>query len=289
MRLATFLQGGAPSLGVVDAVGFIEPIPTDHGEPTTMRGLIERWESMRSSLEDLVEISTPARRSMDRVRLLAPLADPGKIVAVGLNYVDHAAESGQVLPTAPLVFTKFSSSIIGPGEAITWDPALTQAVDFEAELAVVIGRQARNVTEADALSYVFGYTCLNDVSARDLQFGDGQWVRGKSLDTFCPMGPIIVTADEIPDPQALGIGCRIGDVTMQEASTQDMIFGVAELVATLSRSFTLEPGDVIATGTPPGVGYFRDPKRLLADGDEVTVWVESIGDLRNPCRASATP
>lgn len=288
MRLATFLHGGVPTLGVVDTVRFIEPIPTDHGEPTTMRGLIAQWESMRSSLEDLVEISTPARRSIDRVRLLAPIADPGKIVAVGLNYVDHAAESGQVLPTEPLVFTKFSSSIIGPGAAITWDPALTEAVDFEAELAVVIGRQARNVTEADALSYVFGYTCLNDVSARDLQFGDGQWVRGKSLDTFCPMGPVIVTADEIPDPQALAIGCRIGDATMQEASTGDMIFGVAELVARLSRSFTLEPGDVIASGTPPGVGYFRDPQRLLGHGDEVTVWIESIGDLRNPCQITTT-
>ncbi len=289
MRLATYLHDGAPTLGVINAGQWIEPIPTDYGGPTTMRGLIARWDEVRAPLEDLVGISTPARRPIDTVRLLAPIADPGKIVAVGLNYVDHAAESGQVLPTEPLVFTKFSSSIIGPGEVITWDTALTQAVDFEAELAVVIGRQARSITEADALSYIFGYTCLNDVSARDLQFGDGQWVRGKSLDTFCPMGPVIVTADEVPDPQALAIGCRVGDATMQEASTRDMIFGVAELVARLSRSFTLEAGDVIATGTPPGVGYFRDPQRLLADGDEVTVWIESIGELRNTCRATATP
>jgi 2-keto-4-pentenoate hydratase/2-oxohepta-3-ene-1,7-dioic acid hydratase in catechol pathway len=289
MQLGRYLHGGAPSLGVINAGHSIEPIPSDHGEPTTMRGLIEQWDRWRASLEDLVEISSPARRPINSVRLLAPIADPAKIVAVGLNYLDHAKESQQVAPAEPLVFAKFPSSIIGPGDEIIWDTALTQAVDFEAELAVIIGRHARNVSESAALSHVFGYTCLNDVSARDLQFGDDQWVRGKSLDTFCPIGPFIVTADEIPDPQALAIGCHVGDAVMQEASTRDMIFGVAELVARLSRSFTLEPGDVIATGTPPGVGYFRDPQRLLGDGDEVTVSIESIGELRNTCRTATTP
>jgi 2-keto-4-pentenoate hydratase/2-oxohepta-3-ene-1,7-dioic acid hydratase in catechol pathway len=282
VRFATFDHLGSPTLGIVHSGRWIEPIPTDRGQPTSMLDLIRNQATWASYLEDLSEISTPQSRPIDSVRLLAPLSDPGKIVAIGLNYLDHAAESQQALPAEPLVFTKFSSSIVGPGAAIMWDRALTEEVDFEAELAVVIGRQARNVTRDDALSHVFGYTCLNDVSARDLQFRDGQWVRGKSLDTFCPMGPVIVTADEIDDPQGLEIGCRLGDETMQRSNTGDMIFGVAELIARLSRSFTLEPGDVIATGTPPGVGYFREPRRLLQDGDQVTVWVERIGALTNP-------
>jgi 2-keto-4-pentenoate hydratase/2-oxohepta-3-ene-1,7-dioic acid hydratase in catechol pathway len=213
---------------------------------------------------------------------LAPVGDPRKIVAIGLNYVDHAAEATMKLPEEPLVFAKFPSSIIGPDAPIRWSRGLTDGVDYEAELAVVIGRPARDVSVEDALDHVFGYTCLNDVSARDLQFADGQWVRGKSLDTFCPIGPWIVTADEIPDPQALSISCRIGDEVLQEATTADMIFGVAELISRLSRSFTLETGDVIATGTPPGVGWFRDPRRVLADGDTVTVEIGRIGALSNP-------
>ena len=163
-------------------------------------------------------------------------------------------------------------------------PELTAQVDYEAELAVVIGRTARRVSEADALDYVLGYTCLNDVSARDLQFGDGQWARGKSLDTFCPMGPALVTADEIPDPQDLDISCCVGDRIVQSANTSQMYFGVAAIISYCSQSFSLEPGDVIATGTPGGVGIFRDPPVLLADGDEVTVEIEGVGRLRNTCR-----
>ena len=214
--------------------------------------------------------------------LLAPIDDPGKVVAIGLNYVDHAAEVTMELPKEPLVFAKFPSSIVGPGEAIRWSRQVTDAVDYEAELAVVIGRPARDVPVETALDHVFGYTCLNDVSARDLQFGDGQWVRGKSLDTFCPIGPWIVTADEIPDPGALRIGTRIGDEILQDGTTADLIFGVAELISRLSRAFTLEPGDVIATGTPPGIGWARQPRRLLAHGETVTVHVEGIGELSNP-------
>ena len=218
------------------------------------------------------------------VRLARPLTRPTKIVAVGLNYADHAAEGSVDLPAEPLLFTKFPSSIIGPGEPIRWDPALTSAVDYEAELAVVIGRRARNVEPASALDYVFGYTCLNDISARDLQFADGQWVRAKSLDTFCPLGPWIVTADEIPDPQALEIACEVSGEVLQSSTTADMIFTVAELVSRISRWFTLEPGDLIATGTPPGVGYFREPRRVLGHGDEVVVRVAGVGELRNPVR-----
>jgi 2,4-didehydro-3-deoxy-L-rhamnonate hydrolase len=217
-------------------------------------------------------------------QLLAPLARPGKVVAIGRNYREHADEEGVDPPPAPLVFAKWPSSIVGPGADIRWDAALTQQVDYEAELAVVIGRTARNVTVEDALGHVLGYTCLDDVSARDIQFGDGQWVRGKSLDTFCPMGPWLVTADEIPDPQALAICCRVNDEVVQDSHTSRMYFGVAEIISYVSRSFTLEPGDVIATGTPGGVGVFRDPPRFLGDGDVVTVEIERIGRLVNTCR-----
>ncbi|MGZ3317589.1 MAG: fumarylacetoacetate hydrolase family protein [Isosphaeraceae bacterium] len=229
------------------------------------------------------QISSTRGEAVDlaRVRLLAPVARPGKIIAIGLNYADHASESNASIPDQPLVFAKFPSSIIGPGETITWDRALTDAVDYEAELGVIIGRRARQVAEEAALDYVLGYTCLNDVSARDLQFADGQWVRGKSLDTFCPVGPWVVTADEIPDPQSLAIRCLVSGEVMQSATTADMYFSVAELAARLSRAFTLEPGDMIATGTPPGVGYFRNPRRLLDDGDEVAVSIDRIGTLRN--------
>ncbi len=221
------------------------------------------------------------RIPLEAAQILAPVARPGKVVAIGLNYVDHAREAEQAPPSSPLVFAKFPSAIIGPDEPIRFDRGVTGAVDFEAELAVVIGRRARGVDAATALDYVLGYTCCNDVSARDLQFSDGQWVRAKSLDTFCPLGPWVVTPDEISDVQALGIRCTVSGEVMQNASTADMFFGVAELIARLSQSFTLGPGDVIATGTPPGVGYFRDPPRLLHDGDEVIVEIDRIGRLRN--------
>jgi 2-keto-4-pentenoate hydratase/2-oxohepta-3-ene-1,7-dioic acid hydratase in catechol pathway len=197
--------------------------------------------------------------------------------------MDHVREQNQPIPERPIVFAKFNTAVIGPGEAIRWDPELTQQVDFEAELGVVIGKPARNVPLERALEHVFGFVNVNDVSARDIQFGDKQWVRGKSLDTFAPMGPMIVTADEIPDPQALGIRCLVNGEVMQDSSTKEMIFGVKELVAFLSRSFTLEAGDVISTGTPDGVGAFRKPPVFLKDGDRVAVEVESLGRLENPC------
>jgi 2-keto-4-pentenoate hydratase/2-oxohepta-3-ene-1,7-dioic acid hydratase in catechol pathway len=215
--------------------------------------------------------------------LLPPVGRPGKIVAIGRNYREHAAEEGAEPPVAPLIFAKWPSSVIGPGAEIRWDAHLSTQVDYEAELAVVIGRAARRVSTADALNHVFGYTCLNDVSARDLQFGDGQWVRGKSLDTFCPMGPGIVTADEIGDPQRLRISATVNDELVQDASTAQMYFPVAELISFCSFAFTLEPGDVIATGTPSGVGAFRQPPRFL-DGDRVVVEIERIGRLENICR-----
>jgi 2-keto-4-pentenoate hydratase/2-oxohepta-3-ene-1,7-dioic acid hydratase in catechol pathway len=221
-------------------------------------------------------------------RLLAPVSDPRKIVAIGLNYVDHAAEVEMKLPSEPLVFAKFPSSIAGPDQPIEWSEDLTKTVDYEAELAVVIGRAARHVTPERALEHVLGYTCLNDVSARDLQFGDGQWVRGKSLDTFCPIGPWLVTVDEVPDPAALRIRCTIDGEVLQDAPVSDLIFSVPELIARLSHAFTLEPGDVIATGTPPGIGWSRDPKRFLRDGEEVAVEIDGIGRLANRARVVTT-
>lgn len=215
------------------------------------------------------------------VRVLAPLR-PSKIICVGLNYMDHCREQGVDPPQQPLLFSKFPTCVIGPGEAIGWPEGLTQQVDFEVELGVVIGRRARLVAEAKALDVVFGYAAANDISARDLQFGDGQWMRGKSLDTFCPLGPVVVTADEVPDPQALSLRCRVNGETLQESNTSEMIFSVRHLIAYISQAFTLEPGDLVLTGTPFGVGVFRDPQVFLQPGDLVETEVADFGVLRNP-------
>ena len=213
-----------------------------------------------------------------------PIATPAKIIAVGRNSRAHGAEEDAALPREPLLFAKLPSAVIPNGAAITWSASLTAEVDYEAELAVVIGRRTREVPPERALDYVLGYTCLNDVSARDLQVRDGQWTRAKSLDTFCPLGPWLVTADEMADPGALRVQCRVNGELRQDASTSDLVFAVPDLIAYCSRSFTLEPGDIIATGTPGGVGAFRDPPVFLADGDVVEVEIEGIGILRNPCR-----
>lgn len=228
-------------------------------------------------------------RPMAEAKLLTPIVRPGKIIAIGLNYVDHVAEAGRALPVEPVVFAKFPSAIVGPGAEITWSPALTDAVDFEAELAVVIGRTARRVSREDAPRHVAFYTCLNDISARDLQARDGQWVRAKSLDTFCPIGPWLVTPDDVPDPGNLRITCTVSGERFQDASTADMLFDVPELIHRLSYAFTLEPGDIIATGTPPGVGWFRDPKRPLRDRDHIVVAIERIGELENWVRVPQPP
>jgi 2-keto-4-pentenoate hydratase/2-oxohepta-3-ene-1,7-dioic acid hydratase in catechol pathway len=226
-------------------------------------------------------------RPLAKLRLLAPVPRPGKVVAIGRNYKDHAAESGTEPPPAPLIFAKFPTAVIAHGDEIRWSQSLTRQVDYEAELGVVIGRTARNVDESSALDCVLGYTCLNDVSARDLQFGDGQWTRGKSLDTFCPIGPVVVSGDEIGDARDLAIRCLVNGEERQSARTSDLYFGVAEIVSHCSRAFTLEPGDVIASGTPAGVGAFRKPPLWLADGDEVVVEIEGIGRLTNRCRIAS--
>ena len=204
-----------------------------------------------------------------------------KIVCVGLNYVDHAREVELALPEKPLLFAKWQSALIASGEPIVIAAGVEQ-VDYEAELAAVIGTRVKGVSVENALEAVAGYTCLNDVSARVLQFADGQWTRAKSLDTFCPMGPRVVPRDEVRDPQSLRIQCRVNGESLQDASTADMIFGVAELVAYVSETITLEPGDVIATGTPPGVAFGRPDGRYLQAGDTVEVEIERVGVLVNP-------
>lgn len=280
MKLLTYRTEGQARLGMVVPGGVIDL--AEGGFPPTMKAFIaagpETWARAAQWAA-----AQPPQIPLDGLRLAPPLLDPGKIMAIGLNYMDHCREQRVPPPDRPLVFTKFNTSLLGPGETITWDPGLTAQVDHEVELGVVIGRTARRVREEDALNYVFGYTVINDVSARDLQFSDKQWVRGKSLDTFCPVGPLIVTADEIPDPQALAVRCRVNGETRQDSSTAEMIFGVRHLVAFLSRAFTLEPGDLIATGTPDGVGVFRKPPVFLKNGDVVECEIEGIGTLRNLC------
>ncbi|HEV2836585.1 MAG TPA: fumarylacetoacetate hydrolase family protein [Pyrinomonadaceae bacterium] len=211
----------------------------------------------------------------------APVPRPGKLICIGLNYRDHAAESKMPLPEKPVVFSKFSSAVIAPGEPVVL-PKTSQQVDYEAELAVVIGRRAKNVTADRAYDYVLGYTAFNDVTARDFQFGDGQWQRGKSCDTFAPMGQTIVTADVITNPHKLSIRLTLNGETMQDSNTDQLIFGVPRLIEFISETITLEPGDVIATGTPAGVGFARKPPVFLKPGDKMEVSIEGMGGLGNP-------
>jgi len=214
-----------------------------------------------------------------------PIERPQKIICVGLNYRDHAEETNTRLPERPLLFAKWPSSLIGPGDAIVIPP-ITRDVDYEAELGVVIGTRVRGASPDTALEAVAGYLCVNDVSARDLQASDGQWVRAKSLDTFCPVGPALVPARDVPDPGNLRLRTILNGETLQDSSTANMVFGVGELIAFISEAITLEPGDLISTGTPAGVGLGREPRVWLQDGDEVTVEIEGIGALTNPVRAA---
>ena len=271
MKLVTYSVGnGGPEVGSVED-GEIRPLGHE-----SMADFIGRGGSPEPG-EDVVRL--------EEARLHAPVPRPGKVICIGLNYEDHAEETGAPIPEKPIVFAKFANSVIGPGEPIVIPP-ITQQADYEAELAVVIGRAARNVPESEAMDYVFGYTNANDVSSRDLQFSEGgQWTRSKSIDTFCPLGPFIATKDEIEDPQDLSIRCILNGEVMQDGTTSKMIFSVAQLVSFLSQAMTLVPGDVIVTGTPPGVGSARDPQVWLKAGDEVTIEIEGLGSLTNPVEA----
>jgi 2-keto-4-pentenoate hydratase/2-oxohepta-3-ene-1,7-dioic acid hydratase in catechol pathway len=211
---------------------------------------------------------------------MLPIERPGKIVCVGLNYRDHAEEQGVELPEEPLLFAKWPNTLIGPGDPIVIPPLVTRC-DYEAELGVVIGERVSGISKENALEAVRGYLCANDVSARDLQFKDGQWTRGKSVDTFCPVGALVPAA-EVGDPHALRIRAIVSGEVLQDSTTANLIFGVDEIISHASQTLTFEPGDLILTGTPAGVGIFRDPQRLLQPGDEVTIEIEEIGTLTNP-------
>jgi 2-keto-4-pentenoate hydratase/2-oxohepta-3-ene-1,7-dioic acid hydratase in catechol pathway len=249
--------------------------------------LIENWDKAKSVIEAHVRNAPQAAISRaSEVTLLAPIPRPPKFICVGLNYRDHAIESKMEIPSVPTIFNKFATSVIGPGERIVL-PKNSVKPDYEAEFAFVIGKGGRHVPAERWQDHVFGYTIVNDVSARDFQMATTQWLMGKTFDTFAPMGPSIVTVDEIADPHNLDIRMTISGDVLQSSNTRELIFRVPELIAFLSSVFTLEPGDIVSTGTPAGVGFSHKPPRWLKSGDECVVYVEGIGELRNPVVAES--
>ncbi len=291
MKLYRYVHNGEPAIGVEHdgriyncAELFREGGKTAPSaiEQDNMRGLLAEAESVLPLLSETLAASPlPASGiAVAEAKLLAPVPDPTKIICIGLNYLDHCEEQNKPKPERPMLFAKFANTVAGPTDDVQI-PSNTSELDFEGELAVVIGKQARNVKRADAFSYIFGYMALLDVSARDLQRTDGQWVRAKSQDGFAPCGPCLVTADEIPDPQNLALRTDVNGERMQDSNTGNMIFPIDELIEFVSASLTLEPGDIISTGTPAGVGVHRSPQVLLKRDDIVEVTIEGIGTLRN--------
>jgi 2-keto-4-pentenoate hydratase/2-oxohepta-3-ene-1,7-dioic acid hydratase in catechol pathway len=280
MKLVTFVRpGGLPEPGVASGDSVI-PL-SGAGIPDVV-SIIAGGAVAQARVRSLREPKLP----LASVKLLAPIPRPPKIICVGLNYRDHAVESNMQIPTVPTIFCKFPTSVIGPGENIVLPRNSTQP-DYEAEFAFVIGKGGRHIKPENWEQHVFGYMNVNDVSARDVQLATSQWVMGKTFDTFCPMGPYLVTADEVPDPHALDISLTIGEETLQSSNTRNLIFRIPELIAHLSSVFTLESGDVVSTGTPAGVGFARKPPRYLKAGDEVVVCVQGLGELRNPVVAES--
>jgi len=284
MRLVTFVHQGQARLGALNAAG-TAVIDLNRAEPRLPAGMIAFLQAgpEARSLAEQVVAAAPAEATLplSAVQLKAPVPCPGKIICIGLNYRDHAAEARLPVPDYPAVFAKYGNAVIGPGEAIV-HPRISQEVDYEAELGVVIGRRAKAVPEAAAPDYVAGYLIFHDVSARDYQNRTSQWVIGKTFDTFAPMGPALVTADEVPNPNNLDIRLSIGGEVLQSSNTRNLIFNVQQLIMHLSAVMTLEPGDVIATGTPGGVGFSRRPPRWLRPGDVVRIEIERLGVLENP-------
>jgi 2-keto-4-pentenoate hydratase/2-oxohepta-3-ene-1,7-dioic acid hydratase in catechol pathway len=279
MKLVTFEMDGRMGSGALHPDGGIVDL-------TDLGGVLELLTNAEARMAAERRLADPAvKRLTQGLRLRAPLT-PRAFICIGLNYMDHVKESSARVPARPVVFAKCPNALAGPDDVITWHADVTQQVDWEAELGVVIGQRCYRVAKAEALRYVGGYTCVNDLSARDIQLTDsaGQYTLGKTLDGFCPIGPCLVTADEIPDPQNLTIRCLVNDEVRQHSNTREMIFGVADLIAHLSRFMTLMPGDLIATGTPPGVGMGMKPPVWLRDGDRVAVEIEGIGALTNTCR-----
>jgi len=290
MKLVSFAAGGKECCGVVVGDRALDLAAASGGRIQAPLAAVLPDERLMASARELEcrareDAAFAARycRSLDGIDLLAPIPRPGKVLCLGLNYRDHAAESGAEIPRWPVVFIKASSSVIASGAAIRM-PSVSEQLDYEVELAVVIGRAARGVPADRAMEHVAGYTVLNDVSVRDYQRekGGGQWVLAKSFDTCCPIGPWLVTADEVPDPDDLALRCVVSGSRMQCSSTAEMIFRIPEIIEYLSACMTLEPGDVIATGTPPGVGFAQEPPRWLRAGDVVECTVDGVGTLVNP-------
>jgi acylpyruvate hydrolase len=283
MRLVSFHTADGPAAAVQFEEDLV-PVSTLEAPSSTVRGLLGALDA-----EGLRELGRRAeqvneRISFTEVTLNAPVVDPQKIICLGLNYRDHAEETGQDIPDAPMWFAKFANSLIGSGQDIVIPAAHPEYVDYEAELALVIGRPARNVEAKDALDHIAGVMPFNDVSARDLQVQNPLWTSGKAIDTFAPCGPALVTLDEIDDLRALGLSTRVNGELLQQGTTANLIFGPAEVVAWLSRTMTLLPGDIIATGTPAGVGAAQG--RFLGDGDTVEVEIDGMGSVRNTVRAA---
>lgn len=289
MRLVTFCVDdewavGAVIDGKIFAVAEALADDTSIGDVTSMKALLRgnghRLPDVAEKLERAVAAGLAPRVTFDEAVLAAPVPDPAKVLCIGLNYRDHVAETGRPLPEYPDVFCKFATAMIGPQDVIG-GREVTDQLDFEGELAVVIGRTAKNVSEADALAYVAGATVLNDVTARDLQYRGTQWLMGKAVDATTPSGPALVTLDEVGDLQCLDITTHVEGVQLQSSNTRHMIFPVARIVSYLSQTITLEPGDIIATGTPEGIGAKRTPPIWLQSGDEVRVTLSGVGQLTN--------
>ena len=298
MKFVTYRSESGPQLGVIAAgdqvlhagdlnARYKGQIVQDCTIPNDMKQFIEQSETLLPYIEALLQCYENDSEKKDLtissladVEVLAPISQPEKIICVGLNYLDHCRETNMEPPPSPVIFSKYANTIIGDKDAILL-PINSQQVDYEAELAIVIGKEAKCVSEAEAEDYVFGYTIMNDVSARDLQFADGQWSRGKSADTFAPIGPVIVTKDEVGDPHQLDISLTLNDEMMQQSNTSNLIFKIPTIVSYLSQSMTLKPGDLIATGTPPGVGMGRNPQVWLKEGDILSISIEKIGTLTN--------
>jgi 2-keto-4-pentenoate hydratase/2-oxohepta-3-ene-1,7-dioic acid hydratase in catechol pathway len=287
MKLASILtpKGARCALAVAD--GYIDINATDPGLPSCIKNLLAASPAVRKAAAEVASSKNAVKYAANAVKLLPPVPKPGKILCIGLNYRDHAIEGGKAIPTEPVIFGKFSNTLIGPGDPIKI-PKVAQKVDYEAELVIVIGKRGKHIpNDPSAFDYVGGYTCGHDVSARDWQFRgeEKQWSIGKTFDTFAPTGPVLVTPDELTDPHNLRIQLRLNGQTMQNSSTKEFSFGVPHLLWFLSQVVTLEPGDLIFTGTPPGVGIARKPPVLLKPGDTVDVEIEGIGVLTNPCVA----
>ncbi|RKL65052.1 fumarylacetoacetate hydrolase [Salipaludibacillus neizhouensis] len=294
MKLVTFQENNEEKVGVLknDSVytlsKLVELYNVSNNESVLMednmlsviknndRDIAKVWDWAQS---DFGQVSA-AESSKNEVKISAPISNPGKVVCVGNNYMDHCIEQNVEPPKKPMIFSKWPSCIIANGEEIKL-PKDSEQVDYEAELAVIIGKGGKNISEEDALDHVFGYTIINDVSARDIQFEDVQWVRGKSYDTFAPLGPVIVTKDEIEDPHNLDIKLEVNGKALQDSNTKNLIFKIPNIISYLSKGFTFEAGDIIATGTPHGVGVFRDPQVFLQSGDTCKIEIESIGTLEN--------